>query len=113
MGRPKKVVEEKKVTKKVVKRGRPKKVEKKVEKKVDVISKIKELEERVSKLESRYKDIDADLNDLYKDVEMKDTTTSKSVEDEYTIDGLLDLFAKSKNVKKPTTHTISFYKFHF
>ena len=107
MGRPKKVVEEKKV----VRRGRPKKVEKKV----DLTLKIKELEERVSKLESRYKDIDADLNDLYRDVEMKTTTASKSVEKEYTVDGLLDLFAESKNLKRPktTTHAISFYRFYF
>ena len=94
MARPKKIVEEKKV----VRRGRPKKVEtKKIN--VELVSELQEFNKRLDKLEKKVADIDADVNDLFKDVE--DTTKSNSRSKEDDIKELLDLFAKSKKVTKP------------
>lgn len=105
MARPKKIVEEKKV----VRRGRPKKVKediKKLTKKPnknevieDMFKRITELEVKTDKLEKKVNDFDADLNDLFKDVEDATKSNSRSKEDD--IKELLDLFAKSKKVTKP------------
>lgn len=99
MARPKKIVEEKKV----VRRGRPKKV--KEERTINVVNlerivnDFQDFNKRLDKLEKKVADIDADLNDLFKDVE--DTTKSNSRSKEDDIKELLDLFAKSKKVTKP------------
>ncbi len=94
MARPKKIVEEKKV----VRRGRPKKVNTK-EKRLTASEVLELINTRLDKLERRVNDIDADLNDLFKDVE--DTTKSNSGSKKDDIKELLDLFAKAKKVTKP------------